>query len=100
MDTPTTLAAAAAVAAFAAALPAARRRLELSLAKHPSLAGHSRWAKRLAGWMPGVSYDDEAFFASDDAPADVVARRREALARLSALYEQRYARSLATTRQT
>ena len=28
--------------------PAARRRIELSRAKHRSLAGHSRWAKRIA----------------------------------------------------
>ena len=36
--------------AIAASLPLAKRRLELSLAKHPSLTGHSRMAKRVASW--------------------------------------------------
>ena len=31
-----------------------KQRLELSVAKHPSLTGHSRWAKRLTRWIPGV----------------------------------------------
>ena len=33
--------------------PAIKRRIELSRAKHRSLAGHSRLAKRLARWVPG-----------------------------------------------
>lgn len=41
-----------------ALLPAAKRRLELSRAKHRSLAGHSRMAKRLARWVPGYAYDE------------------------------------------
>ena len=43
-----------------AALPLAWRRLELSRAKHPSLAGHSRMAKRVAALVPGYAYDDDA----------------------------------------
>ena len=39
---------AAALAGLAALLPMAQRRVELSLAKHPSLTGHSRMAKRVA----------------------------------------------------
>ena len=50
-------------------LPRAKRRLELSRAKHPSLTGHSRMAKRIAGWVPGYAYDEDRFFASDAAPA-------------------------------
>jgi glutamate-1-semialdehyde 2,1-aminomutase len=80
-------------------LPRAKRRLELSRAKHPSLTGHSRWAKRLAGWIPGYAYDEERFFASDGAPAAVVALRRAGFAQLAALYAQRYARSVAFTTQ-
>ena len=96
-----TLAAMAAIAtASLVALPAARRRLALSRAKHPSLAGHSRWAKRIAGWIAGYSYDERAFFASDGAPAAVAEQRREALARLSALYRERYARTVALTEAT
>jgi glutamate-1-semialdehyde 2,1-aminomutase len=52
--------AAAAVAGFL--LHRARRRLQLSLAKHRSLAGHSRMAKRVAGLLPGFSYAEDRFF--------------------------------------
>ena len=31
-------------------------RLQLSMAKHPSLGGHLRMAKRFAAWIPGYSY--------------------------------------------
>ncbi len=94
-----TLAAAsvAALAALALTVPRAKRRLELSLAKHPSLTGHSRMAKRVASWLPGYSYDEARFFASDGAPAAVAEQRREALLRLSALYRGRFALSLAAT---
>jgi glutamate-1-semialdehyde 2,1-aminomutase len=77
------------------ALPAAYRRLQLSIAKHPSLAGHSRMAKRMASLLPGYAYPPSRFFASDDAPADVVAARTEGFERLSTMYQQRFARGAA-----
>jgi glutamate-1-semialdehyde 2,1-aminomutase len=80
-----------------ALVPAALRRLDLSRAKHRSLAGHSRWAKRLAGWIPGYAYDEARFFASDGATADVVSQRRNAFARLSATFAQRFPKSVAMT---
>jgi glutamate-1-semialdehyde 2,1-aminomutase len=86
---------AVALGALALSLPLAKRRLELSQAKHPSLTGHARMARRVASWLPGYRYDEERFFASDGAPESVVAQRRAALARLAQLYQQRYARSLA-----
>lgn len=87
----------AAVAALAIALPLARRRIELSLAKHPSLTGHSRWAKRLTRWIPGYNYEEDRFFDSDGAAADVVARRRAGFMRLAAIYATRFARTNAVT---
>ena len=63
-------------------LPRAKRRLELSRAKHRSLAGHSRMAKRIAALIPGYAYDEERFFASDDAPAEVVAPAPQGFAQL------------------
>jgi glutamate-1-semialdehyde 2,1-aminomutase len=78
-------------------LPRAKQRIELSRAKHPSLTGHSRMAKRLAGWIPGYAYDEARFFSSDEAPAAVVAKRRAGFAQLAAFYAQRYARSVAFT---
>ena len=96
-ELPILLTAIAAAASLAVALPLAKRRLELSRAKHPSLTGHSRMAKRVASMLPGYAYGEAQFFASDDAPADVIAQRRAGLARLSSLYKERYSKSLALT---
>ncbi len=89
-----------AMAGLIAVLPRARQRLELSLAKHPSLTGHARMAKRVAGWVPGYAYDEARFFASDGAPDEVVAQRRAGFFRLSAELGSRHAQSIALTRQT
>jgi glutamate-1-semialdehyde 2,1-aminomutase len=78
-------------------LPAAKRRLELSRAKHRSLAGHSRLAKRIARLVPGYAYDEREFFASDGAPDDVAGQRRTALVRLGAEFARRFPRSIALT---
>jgi len=74
-----------------------RRRLELSRAKHPSLTGHVRIAKRIAGWIPYYGYDEAAFFRSDGAPPEVARRRHDAFFRLASLYRERYPRTLAQT---
>ncbi len=88
-----------ALAALAATALPAWRRLELSRAKHPSLTGHSRMAKRVAAQLPGYSYDDQRFFDSDGAPGDVVARRRAGFEALSHLLRTRHALSIAATRE-
>jgi glutamate-1-semialdehyde 2,1-aminomutase len=81
----------------AASLVALRRRLQLSRAKHASLAGHARMARRVASLVPFYEYDEGRFFRSDDAPAEIAARRREGFMRLSALYAARFRE---TVRQT
>ncbi|MBV8603529.1 MAG: aminotransferase class III-fold pyridoxal phosphate-dependent enzyme [Pelomonas sp.] len=86
-----------ALATLALLAPKAKRRLELSRAKHRSLAGHSRMAKRLARLLPGYAYDEARFFAADGASNEIVARRRAGLDRLAAVYATRYAKSLAAT---
>jgi glutamate-1-semialdehyde 2,1-aminomutase len=86
-----------ALAGLVASLPLIRQRLELSMAKHPSLTGHSRMAKRLAAWVPGYAYDEVRFFAADDAPSDVQDRRRAAFTVLAAELNGRHARSIALT---
>ena len=58
-------------------------RILLSRAKHPSLLGHARLARRLARLLPAYSYDEQRFFSSDSAPGDVSHRRRTAFAVLS-----------------
>lgn len=88
-----------ALGALAWTLPRARRRLELSRAKHRSLAGHARIAKRIAGLIPGYAYDEAQFFGSDAAPEEVQALRRSAFARLCEDFAQRFALSAETTAQ-
>jgi len=88
---------AVAIAALALILPRVKQRLDLSRAKHRSLAGHSRMAKRLARLIPGYAYDEAKFFNSDGAPAEAVALRRAGFERLSALFAERFAKSIAMT---
>jgi glutamate-1-semialdehyde 2,1-aminomutase len=77
-------------AAVLASLRPLDARLALSRAKHPSLSGHARLARRLARLVPYYEFDDDRFFSSDDAPAQIVARRRAGFARLAAHYRERY----------
>ncbi|HJY77315.1 MAG TPA: aminotransferase class III-fold pyridoxal phosphate-dependent enzyme [Burkholderiales bacterium] len=86
-------------AGAALSLPALKARLELSLAKHPSLAGHARLARRIAALVPGYAYDDDRIFRTDGAPAEVEARRRAGFERLAALYRSRFPRTLELTRE-
>jgi glutamate-1-semialdehyde 2,1-aminomutase len=81
-------------AALATSLATLRRRFELSQAKHTSLAGHARIARRLAALIPFYEYDETRFFSSDGAPADIAARRRTGFERLSALYATRFAETV------
>ena len=83
----------------ALALPKVKERLELSKAKHPSLAGHARMARRIASWIPYYEYDESRFYDCDGAPADVVAKRRSGFTRLAGLYRERYAKTAALTAQ-
>jgi glutamate-1-semialdehyde 2,1-aminomutase len=82
---------------IATLIPALKQRLELSQAKHPSLTGHSRMAKRVARLVPFYAFDGEAFFRSDNAPADIARRRQAALMRLSELFSQRFPKSIEMT---
>src|SRR5262245_7561993 len=75
-------AAALLITALLAARPAAAR-LRLSRAKHPSLHGHVRLAKRLARLVPYYEFDDNRFFDSDGAPDAIVDTRRRAFFRLA-----------------
>src|ERR1700761_4265234 len=59
-------------------------RLQLSRAKHRSLAGHVRLGRRLARLIPYYEYDEEQFFRADDAPEEVARQRRAAFMRLAA----------------
>lgn len=83
------------VAALAAGWLAvkARARLDLSLAKHGSLAGHPRMARRLARMIRDYRFGAAEFFASDGAPAEIAARRRSGFEALAADYARRFPRT-------
>jgi glutamate-1-semialdehyde 2,1-aminomutase len=85
--------------ALALALPAGRTRLALSRAKHRSLTGHVRMARRIAALIPYYEYDEAHFFRCDDAPAEIAARRRAGFMRLADLYGERFAKTLRLTRE-
>jgi glutamate-1-semialdehyde 2,1-aminomutase len=93
METTLTLYAFGAVAAVAA-LPRLKSRLELSQAKHRSLSGHSRMARRIAALIPYYEYDEESIFRVDGAPTEIEARRRAGFLRLSALFQERFPKTL------
>ena len=78
-------------------LSKAWRRLQLSRAKHPSLTGHPRMAKRIAGMLPFYEYDSEHFFCADGASTEIAEQRRAGFERLSQLYRTRFARTIEMT---
>ena len=96
-DWMTSPAAWAALAALAYALYRGWRRLQLSFAKHPSLAGHSLMAKRIARLLPGYSYTEDECCGVDGAPAAIQAQRRAGWARLSQSLRERAPQTLALT---
>jgi glutamate-1-semialdehyde 2,1-aminomutase len=61
------------------------------MAKQPSLAGHPRLARLIARLLPRYDLDDRSFFGADDAPEDIVRRRRAGFAWLGARFRGCYA---------
>jgi glutamate-1-semialdehyde 2,1-aminomutase len=82
-------------AAGAVSLPGIRRRLQLSRAKHASLAGHARLSKWVAGLVPFYEFDETTFFRSDGAPPEVASRRQAGFETLSRDYKERFAGTIA-----
>jgi glutamate-1-semialdehyde 2,1-aminomutase len=72
-------------------------RLQLSLAKHRSLTGHSRMARRFASLVPYYEYDESRFFQADAAPEVVAAARRAGFLRLAAVFAERFKKSAQLT---
>jgi glutamate-1-semialdehyde 2,1-aminomutase len=72
-------------------------RLQLSRAKHRSLTGHSRMARKFASLVPFYEYDEAQFFRADAAPDSIVAARRTGFMRLAAEFAERYPKTAALT---
>jgi len=87
----------AAAVIVALLLRALQLRLLLSRAKHRSLAGHARLARRIGALIPFYEYDEAHFFRADRAPEEVAAQRQAAFARLAAQYAERFAKTAALT---
>ena len=83
--------------ALALSLPYIKRRLELSRAKHPSLTGHSRMAKRVASLLPGYAFNEKQFFSSDGAPEAVARNRSAAFYQLANILQTKHEKSIQLT---
>jgi glutamate-1-semialdehyde 2,1-aminomutase len=83
--------------AVVAALHTTKSRLYLTLAKHRSLSGHARMARRIASLVPYYAFGEEDFFHSDGAPEEIACRRRHAFMRLAQLYATRFAQTRCLT---
>jgi glutamate-1-semialdehyde 2,1-aminomutase len=86
-------------AALITALARAKARLDLSRAKHRSLTGHARMARRIASLVPFYEFGEEEFFRSDGAPDEIAARRRSGFMRLAQLYQERFPKTRELTAQ-
>jgi glutamate-1-semialdehyde 2,1-aminomutase len=75
----------------------AQVRLQLSRAKHRSLAGHARMARRFAGLVPYYEYGEERFFRADGAPDAIADARRAAFMGLAARLSERAPKNAALT---
>jgi len=83
----------------ALALLAARRRLRLSRAKHRSVRGHARMARRLARLIPAYAFDRDRFFSADGAGPGIESRRSAGFEALAARFRARSPRSIELLRE-
>ena len=82
---------------LAVLLRKAQLRLQLSRAKHRSLTGHSRMARRFAALVPFYEYDEDRFFRADAAPEQIAATRRAGFLRLAGSLAERGTRTAELT---
>src|SRR5690242_11070275 len=100
MDSPTLiLSLSTAAGAAAVAFPKLHARLALSRAKHRSLTGHSKMSRAVARLIPHYEFDIDDFFRSDGAPSAIATQRQDGFFRLASLYEQRYPKGRALTKE-
>ena len=83
--------------ALGAALPKLWLRLQLSRAKHRSVAGHSRMARRIARLIPYYEYGEDRVFRVDDPPERIADSRRAGFMRLAGEFTARSPKNAALT---
>jgi glutamate-1-semialdehyde 2,1-aminomutase len=97
MSTQLTIAATGGVIVLGALFTKVKARLQLSRAKHRSIAGHAKLARRIASLIPFYEYNEQQFFRSDNPPEDIAIRRRTGFMQLAAVYQERFAQTHACT---
>lgn len=75
------------------------KRLQLSIAKHPSLRGHAKMSKRMARLLPFYEYSQSQSFSCDGAPKDIVATRHAGFNALKARLQSRTPRTIAASKE-
>ena len=58
-------------------------RLQLSMAKHPSLTGHSKMSRRISRLVPAYSIADKNIFSVDKPPVEIKEKRQQGFEKLS-----------------
>jgi glutamate-1-semialdehyde 2,1-aminomutase len=71
------------------------RRLQLSKAKHRSLAGHAKMSRLVSKLIPYYEVGEERFFDCDGAPQDVAQNRRAGFQKLTAFFRDKSPKSAA-----
>ena len=74
-------------------------RLLLSRAKHKSLQGHPRLARRVARWVPAYAHPERTFFSSDSPPIEIEEKRRKGFQRLAKLFRERFPKTIAASEE-
>jgi glutamate-1-semialdehyde 2,1-aminomutase len=74
-------------------------RLRLSKAKHKSMRGHSKWSRRIAGWIKFFDYSPQQYFNIDDAPLDIVNQRIKAFDELTSKAKTQSSKTLEQYKQ-
>ena len=80
-------------------LPKVFLRLQLSRAKHKSLAGHAKWSRRFARLVPFYEYDEREFFCADGAPQAIADQRRAGFQRLASLFAEKFPKTVRQTQE-
>ena len=69
-------------------------RLRLSMAKHPSLTGHSKMMRRISKIIPAYQINNEHFFSADNATVDIIEKRKFGFYNLSKHFSEKMPKTI------
>ena len=70
-------------------------RLQLSMAKHPSIAGHSKLSRRIARLLPAYHISADKFYSIDGAPEEIQEQRKSSIERLATYFSEAMPQTIA-----